>query len=284
MAGSDKLYFWKRRNLNGVASGKRTPVLVWIILGLVLVLSGTGAAYYYLIWQPEQERLARLEAEKAARQQKINAIETFYKDSLAGGSIADVHKLFEQLRLVNHRLAMLGFSPTAILCKNTDCSLSYQLDAKRIFTLTDIDVWGESYSPSFSKNSLDYSGIPSRLNNHPWLNDWKNKKPVELPVCTDVLSYLSTWNSLGGNNTEIVMQGFPVSAVENDESALKNAVMSFGMMFATWTITIPSEMEMTRVSVLLQKQQFADAFIIKSIEFKEKSTLVTGGLACKKGN
>jgi len=107
---------------------------------------------------------------------------------------------------------------------------------------------------------------------------------VDLPVCTDVLSYLSTWNSLGGGYSEIVLKGFPASSVANDESALKNAVMSFGMLFANWTITIPSEMDMTKISLLLQKQLFADAFIIKSIEFKEKSTLVTGGLACKKGN
>lgn len=284
MAESNKLYFWKSRSLNVSSPGKGTPVLVWVIVVLLLLIAGGGGAYYYLVWKPEQERLAQIEREKAARQQKIKAVEKFYQDSLTGGSITDVHKLLAQLHMVNDRLAMLGFSPKAMLCNSQDCSLSYQLNAGRIFTMTDIQVGGESYSPSFSQNSLDYTGIPSGLNNHPWLNDWKNKKPVDLPVCTDVLSYLSTWNSLGGSYNEIALKGFPASSVTNDESALKNAVMSFGMLFANWTITIPSEMAMTKVSLLLQKQLFADAFIIKSIEFKEKSTLVTGGLACKKGN
>lgn len=284
MAESNKLYFWKSRNLNVSSSGKGTPVLVWIIMVLLLLVAGGGGAWYYLVWKPEQERIAQLEREKAARQQKIKSVEKFYQDSLSGGSIADVHKLLAQLHLVNDRLAMLGFRPSAILCNSKDCSLSYQLNAGRIFTMTDIQVGQETFSPSFSKNSLDYTGVPSGLNNHPWLNDWKNKKAVDLPVCTDVLSYLSTWNSLGGSNTEIVLNGFPASSVANDESALRKAVMSFGMLFANWTVTIPSEMDMTKVSLLLQKQLFADAFIIKSIEFKEKSTLVTGGLACKKGN
>lgn len=284
MAESNKLYFWKSRSLNVSSSGKGTPVLVWIIVVLLLLVAGGGGAWYYLIWKPEQERIAQLEREKAARQQKIKSVEKFYQDSLSGGSIADVHKLLAQLHLVNDRLAMLGFRPSAILCSSKDCSLSYQLNAGRIFTMTDIQVGQETFSPSFSKNSLDYTGVPSGLHNHPWLNDWKNKKAVDLPVCTDVLSYLSTWNSLGGSNTEIVLNGFPASSVANDESALRNAVMSFGMLFANWTVTIPSEMDMTKVSLLLQKQLFADAFIIKSIEFKEKSTLVTGGLACKKGN
>ena len=284
MAESNKLYFLKRRRRNVPASGKGPPVLVWISMVRLYLAAGGGGAWYYLVWKPEQERIAQLEREKAARQQKIKSVEKFYQDSLSGGSIADVHKLLAQLHLVNDRLAMLGFRPSAILCNSKDCSLSYQLNAGRIFTMTDIQVGQETFSPSCSKNSLDYTGVPSGLNNHPWLNDWKNKKAVDLPVCTDVLSYLSTWNSLGGSNTEIVLNGFPASSVANDESALRNAVMSFGMLFANWTVTLPSEMDMTKVSLLLQKQLFADAFIIKSIEFKEKSTLVTGGLACKKGN
>jgi hypothetical protein len=76
----------------------------------------------------------------------------------------------------------------------------------------------------------------------------------------------------------------PSSAVEKNESALKSAVTSFGMLFAGWTITSPTQMDISGVSLVLNKQPFADAFIIKSIVFNEKSTLVTGGLACKKGN
>lgn len=284
MAESNKLYFWKSRSLKVGSSGKGMSALALVAVVLLLLVAGGGGAYYYFIWKPEQERLAQIEKEKLARQQKIKSVEKFYQDSLTGGSIADVHKLLAQLHMVNDRLAMLGFSPQAILCNSTDCSLSYQLNVGRIFTMTDIQMGGENHSPSFSKNTLDYTGVRSGLNNHPWLNAWKNKKAVDLPVCTDVLSYISTWNSLGGSNTEIVLNGFPASSVAKDEFVLKNAVTSFGMLFANWTITIPSEMDMTKVSLLLQKQLFADAFIIKSIEFKEKSTLVTGGLACKKGN
>lgn len=284
MAVSENLYFWKRRNMGGAPTGRGSSAITWVAILLVLLVGGGGAGYYYFIWKPEQERLAKVKAEQADRQKKIKAIEDFYRNSLTGGSIADANRLLEQILLANRKVSQLGFSAKSIKCSSTGCSFSYMLDPGRVFSVLDINVWDKVYSPSFSKNILDYTGIDSRLNKHPWFTAWQEKEKVNLPACTDILSYISTWNSLGGRNVALVLTKMPASSVENNESALKSAVTSFGMLFAGWKITLPSKMDIVGASLVLNKQPFADAFIIKSIEFNEKSTLVTGGLACKKGN
>jgi hypothetical protein len=285
VAVSENIYFWKRRNIiGGGSTGRGGNIIVWVVTLLILLAGGGGSGYYYFIWKPEQERLAKIKAEQAARQQKIKAIEDFYRKSLTGGSISDASLLLEQLLLANKKLSQVGFAPKSIECTSTGCSLSYALNPGRIFSVADINLWGKTWSPSFSKNTLDYTGVESGMNKHPWFSAWQSKNTVNLPVCTDVLSYISTWNSLGGRNTELVLTGMPSSAVEKNESELKSAVTSFGMLFVGWTITSPTKMDFSGVSLVLNKQPFADAFIIKSIVFTENSTLVTGGLACKKGN
>ncbi|MEF9887649.1 MULTISPECIES: hypothetical protein [Citrobacter] len=285
MAVSENLYFWKRRNIGGAPAGRGGRFVTWIVTLLVLFAGGGGAGYYYFVWKPEQERLARVQAEQTARQQKIKAIEDFYRNSLSGGSISDANNLLEQILISSEKLSQAGFSVNSIVCNSVDCSFSYMLNPGRIFSVLDINVWGETYSPSFSKTMLDYTGVKSRLNQHPWFTAWQEKQSVNLPVCTDILSYISTWNSLASKeNAELELNEMPGSTVESNENALKGAVTSFGMLFAGWSITLPTKMDIVGVALVLNKQPFADAFIIKSIEFNETSTLVTGGLACKKGN
>ncbi|TKV07584.1 hypothetical protein FDX06_04760, partial [Citrobacter sp. wls618] len=89
MAVSENLYFWKRRNIGGGSTGRGGKIIVWVVTLLILLAGGGGSGYYYFIWKPEQERLARVKAEQAARQQKITAIEDFYRNSLTGGSISE---------------------------------------------------------------------------------------------------------------------------------------------------------------------------------------------------
>lgn len=72
--------------------------------------------------------MARVKAEQAARQQKIKAIEDFYRKSLTGGSISDASLLLEQLLLANKKLSQVGFAPKSIECTSTGCSLSYALN------------------------------------------------------------------------------------------------------------------------------------------------------------
>lgn len=114
MAVSENLYFWKRRNIGGGSTGRGGNIIVWVVTLLILLAGGGGSGYYYFIWKPEQERLARVKAEQAARQQKIKAIEDFYRKSLTGGNISDASLLLEQLLLANKKLSQVGFAPKAL--------------------------------------------------------------------------------------------------------------------------------------------------------------------------
>lgn len=108
MAVSENLYFWKRRNIGGAPTGRGGKIIVWVVTLLILLAGGGGSGYYYFIWKPEQERLAKIKAEQAARQQKIKAIEDFYRNSLTGGSISDASLLLEQLLLANKKTVAGG--------------------------------------------------------------------------------------------------------------------------------------------------------------------------------
>lgn len=280
MATSESLYFWRKNSLRSRSMG----IVILIAVTLVLLSLGGGGAYYYFVYKPEQERLANVEKQRVARQQKINALQHFYEDSLSGGSIDDFSKLLIQIYQANKKAIISGFFPQTISCDSSNCSLSYKLSERRIFNVTDIDFWGEKYSANFSKDTLDFSQIPSKLNQHPWLTMWKGKQPVALPTCTDLLSYISTWNSMVSEDLQLQLSTLPSSPVVGDEVNLKNAANSFGLLFSKWTLKISHQNPMPNLLIMLQKQQFAESFIIKSVVFDDKSTLVTGGLACKKGN
>lgn len=283
MVVSDKIYFWKRRNIATDPARHINPFFIVGLLAILLLVAG-GGSYYYFFWQPEQERLAKREVEKKAMQSKISAIEKFYRTSLSGGSIASARELLEQIYLTNSKMRFLGFTPKSIKCTEKECALSYTLSSGRIFNMVDVHFFGETYQPSFSKNSVDFTGVKSGLDEHPLAKAWREKTRPMLPNCSDIISFSNTWNSLAGKTPPFEMKNMPASSVINDEAKFSKAVSSFGMLFATWTLSFKENMDMAGVAVALNKQPFAQALIIKSIEFNNHSALVTGGLACTKGH
>lgn len=292
----ENLYFWK----GGNASGNSALKLFIIILLLIIIMAGGCAGYwYYSIYTPEQEHKAAQEAAIAKLQSDIASVNTFYEKSLEGMSIIQTLTLFEEINrdLFPLRLAFVGDSLTYV-CDSNKCDFSFNLDDGVVATYPVLQFRGQAYKASpylpkgkqAAKSGFQFTNILIKNGKNAFLKAYKAKKEIELSSCGEIVSYITTYNSFLGKNPKkggrIKFITFPASTVDALEKELGTQVHSYGLRSATWEIEIKGNNtstmdDMTDMQVILYKQPYRSAFLIRKIASTDKGLKVSGGLVCK---
>ncbi|VEA59292.1 CfcF putative [Salmonella enterica subsp. salamae] len=301
----DSLYFWK--NKGGGTSGYR--FLPYIIILFVLCAGGAGAWYYFVIL-PEQkareEALARQQAAAQKMKNDIASVNDFYAKSLEGAGIKETIRFLSEIRISSQKLSVLNLESEAFKCNTKSCSFSYEFRPGNVLILPQKIFWGKNYNASVpaakgkgkgkskSASDFEYKNIESRLNINDIQKNYKNKKFLNLPPCGELVSYILTYNSFvkskapksNSNNDKIVIKKMPGSSVKDLESQLVGKVKAYGLMAGSWELTVNNKSDLIAESIMdlqlvLYKQAYRDAFIVKGIETSKKGIKVSGGLVCK---
>lgn len=300
------MYFWKDKN--GTVS--KLKLIIGILIVLILIVGGSAGAWYYFVMLPEakakEEAIARQQQAAQKMRDDIAKVKSFYTSSLAGGGIDETVLLLDEMKRSDKTLEIIPKDKYAFYCDNKSCKFSYTFNKGALWVLPEKSFWGKWYKPtviakgkgnSSAKNKMDfqYDKIESRLNKNKYQEAYDQKKPLELHACSDVVSYIMTFNSMvkgqgknGKNIGQIVIKKMPGSSLGDLESTLSGKVKNYGLQVGKWELEIKSgesalsSDDMTNMQLLLYKQAYRDAFIVNKLETKNKGMKVSGGLVCKK--
>lgn len=303
----ESLYFWKSKN-----GGNPVKKMLLIALVSILVLSAGGAgAWYYFIKLPAdkaaEEALIRQRQAAEKLKSDITSVTSFYEKSLEGATMIKAINLINEVHNSSLYFVDLGVESEAFDCDTKKCRFSYVDRLGTILTLPEKTFWGKAYKASVNikddkkkgkgkdkdKSDFGYDGIESKLNGNPLETAYKRKEPLALYPCDEVLSYILTYNSflrsMSGNKKknvdgEIVIKKMPNSSVTALEKQLSHKVKAYGLMAGAWELELKIEAvsESTlNLQLVLFKQAYRDAFLIKRIESEQKGIKVSGGLVCK---
>lgn len=292
----DKLYFWKGGNGGGGTAFK----LIMIILILLVLMSGAGAGYwYYYIYSPEQAQKAAQAAARAKVQADISSVKTFYEKSLDGMTIPQAISVLDEIRqkLMPLRIAFVG-DKIGYVCDTNKCDISYELDDGVVATYPVVNFWGKDYKASpflpkgkkEAKSGFQYTNVAIKSQKNELLKAYQAKKTIDLPSCGEVVAYVTTYNSFLGNKNKkggrIKFNKYPATTVDVLEKQLGTQVYSYGMRSATWETEIKDNdnsayRALTDIQMILYKQPYRSAFLIRKIASTDKGIKVSGGLVCK---
>ena len=293
------LYFWKKKS--GTTS--LLQVMGWLLIMIVLS-GGAGAGYwYYFIKLPADEMKAQQQQAAHQLRKDIDSEQDRYAKSLEGVSIDyalrlldEIHRNILSLSLIRLPAEDLGYN-----CSMKLCSMHFELQSGAILTQPSLTFFGKTYLASFpvgkGKNkkdalSLEYKDMKFSIPNHDGLKAYKANKPLELPACNDVISYIKTYNSVIASgksrkkNGEIVFKSLPKSPVGDLEKRLTGQVKSYGMLSSDWSIEVSGTggqygSSKFLAQLALYKQAYRDAFLIRKIETVKDGIKISGGLVCK---
>jgi len=301
----NNLYFWKNKS-GGIT--RRISLLKIVIALLILVIAGVGGWYYFFIIPAQAARAESMSRQQQAAQKMqsdVASIDAFYTKSLEGASIDRAIEFLSELRFSEFQFYILNIKALNFKCDIKACYFGYRYDKGELLTLPEKTLWGKSYPASVpggkgknkDKTDFEYKKIESKLNSNALQRMYKSKKPLPLQSCDRVISYILTYNSFvnsltakskknnGKENGTIVIKSMPKSSVINLESGLPGKVKAYGLMAGTWELNYKGSDRVNEaimnMQVLLFKQAFRDAFLIKRIESTNSGMKVSGGLVCK---
>lgn len=301
----NNLYFWKNKS-GGIT--RRSFLSKMIIALLILLIAGVGSWYYFVMLPAQvahEESIARQQQAAQKMQSDIANVENFYTKSLEGASIDRTIDFLSELRVSEYPFTILNFKSVSFKCDTKTCSFGYHYDKGELLVLPVKILWGKGYPASVpggkgkGKDNVDfeYKKIESKLNGNTLLKSYKSKKTLPLKPCDEVISYILTYNSFvksvtamskensSKENAIIVIKSMPKSSVITLESQLPGKVKAHGLMAGTWELNLKGSHlfneTILNMQVLLFKQAFRDAFLIKRIESTNSGMKVSGGLICK---
>ena len=300
------MYFWKDKN----GSVSKAKLVLGFLLVAILILGGCAGSWYYFVMLPDEkakeEAIARQQQAAQKLRDDIEAVKKFYFSSLTGGGIDETVLLIDEVKKINEKLLIIPLEKYSFVCDPKSCKFSYALKKGALWVLPQKSFWDKTYNPTAlatgkkntgGKDKMDfqYDKIESRLNTNKYLKEYDSKKPLELYPCSDVVSYIMTFNSMvkkvgGGmkNLDQVVIKKMPTSSVNDLESTLSGKVKAYGLQVGKWELEIKKDEsslsidDMTNMQLLLYKQAYRDAFIVNKVETKDKGLIVSGGLVCKK--
>ncbi|OXL39180.1 hypothetical protein CA284_16440 [Enterobacter mori] len=292
------LYFWKTKN--GTTSAVRIVTFLFVI---VLLLCSVGVCYwYYFIKLPADEQLAQQQAAQKIRSE-IASVNAWYEKSLDGVNINfgirilnEIHRSLVPLEMINFSAKTVGY-----VCTTKSCNIDFERDTDSIMTQPEMTFFGKKYTPSFPMQkgkaktdvtSLEYNNMLINDPKNDLLKDYKKGKSLALHSCNEIISYIKTYNStlekeeIESKGEGISFKTLPKSSVIDLEKRLAGRIKSYDMLSADWSmeVTGTSSIDGTGeilLQVLLYKQAYRDAFLIRKIETIKNGIKVSGGLVCK---
>ncbi|EPW1515707.1 hypothetical protein ACVVJ5_004689 [Salmonella enterica subsp. diarizonae serovar 48:r:z] len=272
---SRSLYNWLYRDT--LSSHGRTALLFGGVVVLVAAVGG-GTWYYFHAKAVEKEEQARLAA--ATLQQKRTNIHDFYTKALTGADARGFLSLYTEILRSRQPVTLAGFRENSFSCTAESCSFSYQVGENTVFSVQDKVFRGESYAPSFSQESVDYTGIPSGMNSNPVLEAFNRRDKISEPACNDILNYVYSYNSLVDTSRRFTLTALPASSVSADEASLPGNPDNHGLLTGKWQVSLPDEY--VSVFSFWRNQPYASSFIFQSVAGKQGILDISGTFLCKK--
>ncbi|EAO0165643.1 hypothetical protein G3601_005371 [Salmonella enterica] len=272
---SRSLYNWLYRDT--LSSRGRTALLFGGVVVLVAAVGG-GTWYYFHAKAMEKEEQARQAAE--ALQQKRTNIHNFYTTALTGADVRGFLSLYTEILHSRQPVTLSGFREDSFSCTTDSCSFSYLSGENTVFSVQDKVFRGKSYAPSFSLNSVDYSGIPSGMNSNPELEAFNRQQKISEPDCNDVLNYVYSYNSLAEADRRFTLKELPASSVSADEDSLPGNPDNHGLLAGKWQVSLSDNY--VSVFSFWRNQPYASSFIFQSVAGKQGILDISGTFLCKK--
>ncbi|HAK4778120.1 TPA: hypothetical protein H2C15_004443 [Salmonella enterica] len=269
------LYNWLYRDT--LSSRGRTALLFGGVVGLVAAVGG-GTWYYFHAKALEQEELARQAA--AALQQKQTNIRNFYTASLTGADSRGFLALYTEILKSRQPIELAGFRENSFSCTTDSCNFSYLRGENTVFSVQDKWFRGESYTPSFSQSSVDYTGIPSHMNSNSVLEAFNHQKEINEPSCNDILNYIYSYNSLVEAGRRFILTTLPASSVSVDEASLPQNPDNHGLLVGKWKVSLPDNY--VSVFSFWEDRPYVSSFIFQSVAGEKGNLDISGTLLCKK--
>lgn len=293
------LYFWKKKS--GPTSLLRVLAIVLVI---IILLGGAGAGYwYYFIKTPADEMQAQQQQAAQQLRKDIDSVHDWYVKSLDGADIDSALRLLDEIHRSDLplRLIQLPVKKVSYLCSMTSCNMRYVLEPGAMLTQPSLKFFDKDYQPVFpvvkgkakeNALSLEYKDMKFPALSNDKIKAYKKNKPLVLPACNEVISYIKAYNSIVASakgkkkNGEIVFKSLPKSPISELEKKLKGQVKSYGMLSSEWSVAVTGSENVFNsaeisMQLVLYKQAYRDAFLIRKIETVEKGIKISGGLVCK---
>lgn len=272
---SRSLYNWLYRDT--LSSRGRLALLFGGAVVLVAVVA-SGARYYFLAKAAEKAEQEQLAA--AALQQKRTNIHAFYTTALTGADARGFLALYTEILQSRQPIALAGFREDNFSCTTDTCSFSYQTGENTVFSVQDKWFRDVSYAPSFSQDSVDYTGIPSGMNSNPVLEAFNRQAEISEPACNDILNYVYSYNSLVEAGRRFVLKELPASSVSADEGSLPGNPDNHGLLVGKWQVSLPDDY--VSVFSFWQDRPYTSSFIFQSVAGKQGNIDISGTFLCKK--
>lgn len=272
---SRSLYNWLYRDT--LSSRGRTALLFGGIVVLVAAAGG-GAWYYFHAKAVEKEKQERQAA--AALQQKRTAIHNFYVTAMKGGDARGFLSLYTEILSSRQPIELVGFREDSFNCTTDSCSFSYLSGENTVFSVQDKRFRNEDYAPSFSQESVDYTGIPSEMGSNPILEAFNRQEKISEPACNDILNYVYSYNSLVEAGQRFTLKVLPASSVSTDEESLPDNPDNHGLLAGEWQVSLPDNY--VSVHAFWQNRPYSSSFIFQSVAGKQGILDISGTLLCKK--
>ncbi|EKC2495417.1 hypothetical protein OOO55_004563 [Salmonella enterica] len=269
------LYNWLYRDT--LSSRGRMALLFGVVVVLVAAVGG-GTWYYFHVKAVEKEELERQAA--AALQQKRTAIHNFYTTALKGGDARAFLSLYTEILRSRQPIELAGFREDSFSCTPDSCSFSYLAGESTVFSVQDKHFRNESYAPSFSQESVDYTGIPSGMDSNPVLEAFNRQEKISEPACNDILNYVYSYNSLVEAGQRFTLKVLPASSVSADEESLPGNPDNHGMLSGEWQVSLPDNY--VSVHAFWENRPYSSSFIFQSVAGKKGILDISGTLLCKK--
>ncbi|EDC1399140.1 hypothetical protein PY829_003259 [Salmonella enterica] len=272
---SRSLYNWLYRDT--LSSRGRTALLFGGVVVLVAAVGG-GTWYYFHAKAVEKEEQARRAA--LVLQQKRTSIHNFYTTALKGADVRGFLALYTEILRSRQPIELAGFREDSFNCTTESCSFSYLAGQNTVFSVQDKYFRNVSYAPSFSQESVDYTGIPSGMSSNPVLEAFNRQEKISEQACNDILNYVYSYNSLVEAGQRFTLKALPASSVSADEASLPGNPDNHGLLAGKWQVSLPDNY--VSVHAFWQNRPYSSSFIFQSVAGKKGILDISGTLLCKK--
>ncbi|WP_272653911.1 MULTISPECIES: hypothetical protein [unclassified Providencia] len=252
-----------------------------LLFGSTVVLVGAIASgvWYYVHSEALEKEEQKRQAEAALQQKRTN-IHNFYIQALTGTDVQGFLTLYTEILRSRQPIEIAGFSENSFSCTTSNCDFSYLAESNTVFNVQDKWFRGVSYSPSFSQDSVDYTGIPSEMNSNPVLIAFEHQAKIGQPTCNDILNYVYSYNSLIDTNRRFKLTVLPTSSVSSDEDSLPGNPDNHGLLAGKWQVSLPDNY--VSVFSFWQDRPYTSSFIFQSMAGKQGNLDISGTFLCKK--
>lgn len=256
-------------------------IIIFIIVLLMVLVSGGLTGYYYYTKYKKAAELAKAKQQAAMQlQQKKDSIHSFYEAALKGADVAVFMQLYDEILRSRQPIVMAGFSEDNFSCSTDSCQFSYLANDNAVFSVQQKWFRQQSYSPSFSQNSMDFTAIPSALDHNALLEAFNQHQPISLVGCTDLLNYIYGYNSMVAAERRFTLTELPASSVIGTEDALVGNAENYGLLAGKWQLSLPDNY--VSVASFWQQRPYSSSFIFQSVAGKKGTLDINGTFLCKK--